>query len=413
MSKKLSRLPNSFVYFKKTSKAIAVRKSNLRSLLMSYLKTWKEILFLNMVFFCSSAMAVTLSFGEAEFIGPEKKLFFSSSVKSISVSQDSNLSRVIREGAEKIQDVQKINSINIESDSSQDINGTHINKALKESLRLFPNIKHLDLTQLDVKEALLPILQGTEFESLKLSETGITNDILEKLQENKTLQYLDIGENSIDDNGVIKIKEKFPNLRYLDLTATHITLKGLAEVTDCKSLHHIAIGENDKLDDSCEIFEEENDFAKRLADKILPWRTLTFCGNALTYEVIRIIVRHSPNLEFIAFSGDGANRWQYEGLPLITKHIASNTILEQALTEKEEKILTTTQETLPQELKLKLEEVHSIQKVLTVLADDFENISDSLPFKVLKLPLKETGIFQLFDIVLKNVVNTQKSFERW
>lgn len=99
--------------------------------------------------------------------------------------------------------------------------------------REFPRLEELDLTLSRLGSVLQPTIRlPASVKKLLLKDAGLTAKYLDKIQLPKSLNFLDLSENDLGDEGIIPwLKTLERTVRHLDLSQTHLGRGSLAALT--------------------------------------------------------------------------------------------------------------------------------------------------------------------------------------
>jgi hypothetical protein len=116
-------------------------------------------------------------------------------------------------------------------------------------LKVFPDLRHLDLTTTSITDAGLIHLKGlTKLELVSLARTKVTDAGLEHLQGLINLKMLFLGQTKVGDQGLVHLKN-LKQLDFLVLEKTQVTDAGLAHLKGLANLRVLYL-DNAKITDA-------------------------------------------------------------------------------------------------------------------------------------------------------------------
>ena len=116
-------------------------------------------------------------------------------------------------------------------------------------LKVFPDLRHLDLTTTSITDAGLIHLKGlTKLELVSLARTKVTDAGLEHLQDLVNLKMLFLRQTKVGDQGLVHLKN-LKQLDFLVLDTTQVTDAGLAHLKGLTNLTRLFL-DNTKITDA-------------------------------------------------------------------------------------------------------------------------------------------------------------------
>jgi hypothetical protein len=152
------------------------------------------------------------------------------------------------------------------------------------------NIKHLELNNCKYVNVLDRLLERSNLSVLKLTNTNITNDVIEIISKKESLKTLRVSSKKITDNDIAKITT-LPYLEDLNIDGcTSVTNVGISRISKCTRLKYFSAN-NISVTDKCIEFLYE---CKTL-------KSLSIIGNKITDEGCEMLISY-PSLKILRVS---------------------------------------------------------------------------------------------------------------